>query len=411
MVLPATPKVVLRLGPGASFGNVLVLGDPLEGILGVGQLGTSTAEIVDITNQTVEISTSRGRDRVFEHYTPGQATIRFVDQNGDFDPSNPSSPYVGQILPLRQVRITADYLGTDYYLFSGYITGWDWEWPKGAAFGFVTITADDGFRLLSLANIDNVPGAATGDFPGERVDQILDVIGWPSTMREIDLGATELQNDPGGARSGLNALQTVEDSELGGLFMNANGDVRFASRAAIAVQATGTAVDFADDGTGIKYQELDVALDDQELSNQVTITPHGGTAETASDAASIDEFFLRSMGRSGLLMRHQADAYGQALAILNYRKEVRLRIESIGIDLSSPSSRVLPGLTLDIGDPITVLRTVAGTTAVSTRLTVQGISHTITPSTWTTRFTTRQPLSTSFILGSLEYGVLGTNTL
>jgi len=411
MTLPATPKVVLRLGPGASFGNVLVLGDPLNGILGEDQLGTATAEIVDVTDQTVEIQTRRGRDRVFEHYTPGQATVRFLDFNGDWNPSNPASPYVGQILPLRQISITADYLGTEHYLFSGYVTSWDWEWPKGATFGYVTVTADDGFRLLALSNIENVPAASTGDYPGTRVNQILDVVNWPTTMRNVDTGATELQNDPDTLRPTLTALHTVEDTELGGLYMDSNGDVRFKSRANIAIQATGTATAFADDGTGIAYQQLDVSLDDEELSNEVTITPHGGTPETASDATSIEDYFVRTLNRSELLMRHQADAYGQALAILAYRKNIRLRVNSIGLDLSSPSTRVAAGLTLDIGDPITILRTISGTDAVDVRLTVQGVSHTITPDRWATTFTTREPLSTSFILNSLEFGVLGTNTL
>lgn len=411
MALPATPKVVLRLGTGAAFGNVFVLGDPLDGILGTNILGTSTVQTVDVTDQTVQISTRRGRDRVFEHYTAGQATVRFIDFNGDWNPSNASSPYVNQILPLRQLRITAEYSGTDHYLFTGYITSWDWEWPKGASFGYVTITADDGFRLLALSNVDNVTGASTGDLPGTRINQILDMVNWPSQMRNIDTGVTELQNDPGGLRPTLTALQTVEDTELGSFYMDTNGDATFVSRYAIAQQASGTPTEFADNGTGIAYQQLDVSLDDQELSNIVTITPHGGTAETATDATSIDTYFARTLNRSELLMRHQADAYAQALLILAYRKNIRLRVNSIGLDLSSPSTRVAAGLDLDIGDPITVLRTVSGTDAVDTRLTIQGVAHDITPDRWTTTFTTREPLSTAFILGSLEFGVLGTNTL
>jgi len=411
MTLPCQPTVRLRLGTVASFGNVFVLGDALNGILGTNILGTTTSQIVDISADVTNISIRRGRDRIFEQYTPGRCSVTWWDFTGDWNPDNTTSPYYGQILPMRQVKITTEYLGVEYALFSGFISSWDWDWPKGTEFAQVTIQADDGFRLLALSNVDNVTGAATGDLPGERVDQILNLISWPATMRDVDLGATELQNDPGGDRTALTALQTVQDTELGGLFMDSDGSVRFASRASIALQAAGTATTFADDGTGIAYQAIDVALDDQELSNQVTITPHGGTPETASDATSIDEFFLRSLNRSELLMRHQADAYAQALAILAYRKDVRLRVESVGLDLSSPSDRVLPGLTLDIGDPIIVIRTVAGQTAVETRLTVQGVKHQITPGVWTTQFTTRQPLSTAFILGSLEFGVLGTNTL
>jgi len=54
---------------------------------------------------------------------------------------------------------------------------------------------------------------------------------------------------------------------------------------------------------------------------------------------------------------------------------------------------------------------VAGGTNLDLRLTIQGHQHDITPDRWITQFTTAYPLSLGFILGSTEYGILGTNTL
>jgi len=53
----------------------------------------------------------------------------------------------------------------------------------------------------------------------------------------------------------------------------------------------------------------------------------------------------------------------------------------------------------------------ANGSSINSRLTVQGHAHDITPDRWITRLTTAQPLSTAFILGSAEFGVLGTSTL
>jgi hypothetical protein len=53
----------------------------------------------------------------------------------------------------------------------------------------------------------------------------------------------------------------------------------------------------------------------------------------------------------------------------------------------------------------------AGGTDLTLRLTVQGHSHDITPERWITRISTAYPLSTAFILGSSEFGILGNNTL
>lgn len=411
MTLPCQPVVRLRLGTGASFGNVLVLGDAINGILGTNILGTSVVQVVDISTEVNQIAIRRGRDRIFEHYTPGSATISWWDPNGDWNPDNASGPYYGQILPMRQVKVTTTYNGTEYALFSGFISSWDWEWPKGTEYARVTITADDGFRLLALSNVDNVTGAATGDYPGTRINQILDMIDWPADMREIDTGTQELQNDPGGLRAVLDAIQTVESTELGAFYMDPNGNARFKSRNAISQQASGTTTDFADNGTGIYYQDLDVAFDETELSNVVSVTNHGGTAQTASDATSIADYFTRTYTQSQLLGRNNAQALNIANLILQYRKTPRIRIESITLDLSSDTPRVPAGLSLDFGDPIYVTRTQTPTSVLDLRLTVQGVEHTITPDRWTTRLITREPLSTAFILGSSQFGILGTNTL
>jgi hypothetical protein len=193
--------------------------------------------------------------------------------------------------------------------------------------------------------------------------------------------------------------------------MDGNGNARFKSRATIALEATQTATTFADNGTGIGYQGLDVAFDETELSNKVSVTNHGGSTQTASDATSIANYFTRTYTLSELLGRNNSQALGIAQAILSYRKTPRIRIEAITLDLSSDSARVAPALGLDFGDPIYVVRTQTPTAVLDLRVTVQGVEHTITPDRWTTRLITREPLSTAFILGSNQYGILGTNTL
>ena len=412
MTLPTTPTVELRLGTGAGFGDVLILDDPLDGILGTNVLGTSVIQTVNISNLVQRISIRRGRDRMFEEYTPGQAIIQFQDFTGDWNPDNASSPYYGQILPMRQVRIHTTYSGNSYYLYTGFITSWDWNWADQAAdYAIVTIRCVDAFRLLQLSNITSVTGADNKDLPGERINLILDQIGWSSALREIDIGDTELQNDPGTLRNALNACQLIEQSDLGALFIAPNGHVTYLSRDTLSILAAGTATTFDDDGTDIAYQDLDVNLDETELANQVTFTRLGGSAQTVSDATSIDQYFLRSYFRDGLMMETNALALNRATSVLNYRKDPRVRVDSITLDLSSVSNRVVPGLSLDIGDPIVVNRTFANGTRFDVRVTVNGVNHDITPERWTTTFTTAYPLSTAFILNSSQFGILGTNTL
>jgi hypothetical protein len=411
MALPATPKVEIRFGTGASFGNALVLGSPTQGILGTNVLGTSAAVPIDVTSLVQLVNIRRGRDRVFDHYEAGTAVVSLLDQTGDYNPQNASGPYYGDILPMRQLRISASYSGADYWLFSGYITSWDYEWPVGADFARVTIVAEDGFRLFNLAEVDDIPGAAAGDLPAERISQVLDAIDWPASQTTINGGSITLQDDPGGIRPALQVLQQVEDTELGALYMAANGNLTFKGRSTLSVQATGTKTYFDDTGTNVQYQAIDVTLDDTELANDVTVSRVGGTAQNAQSPISIEQFFRRSLTRSGLLMETDDVALQQANSVLNYRKDVELLVRSVGVDLSSPSNRVAAALGLELGDPIQVIRTQPGGSTMTADLTVQGVTHQITPETWFTTISTALPLGTAFVLGSSEFGILGTSTL
>lgn len=412
MTLPCQPTVEIRLGTGAGFGDVLILDDLADGILGTNVLGTSVIQVVDVSSTVQQISIRRGRDRMFEEYTPGEALIQFQDFTGDWNPDNTLSPYYGQIKPMVQVRVHTTYSGNTYYLYTGFVTSWDWNWADQAAdYAIVTIRCVDAFRLLQLSNITNVTGAANKDLPGTRLNLILDEIDWSESLRQIDIGDTELQNDPGTVRNALDACQLIEQSDLGALFVAPDGHVTYLSRDTLSIMASGVATTFDDDGTDISYQELDVNLDETELANQVTFTRAGGSPQTVFDATSIEEYFLRSYFRDGLMMETNAIALARATSVLNYRKDPRIRVDSITLDLSSVSSRVIPGLSLDIGDPIVVNRTWANGTRFDVRVTVNGVNHDITPERWTTTFTTAYPLSTAFILDSGQFGILGTNTL
>ena len=412
MTLPCTPTVRIRLGTGVTFGNQFVLSDLQNGILGTNVLGESAIQVVDVTDTVQQISIRHGRDRMFEEYLPSDAYIQFLDTTGDWNPFNSSSPYYPEIKPMRQIQVVTKYEGTEYFLYSGFIWSWDYEWADASVdYAIVTVQAVDAFRLLSLANITNVTGASSNDLPGERINQILDEINWPPSIRAIDTGDTELENDNGDERSVLSAIQTVEKSDLGAFFINHEGWPTYYSRTTLAQKAAGTAYEFDDIGVSIQYQDIDVSYDETELANQVSLTRSGGQAQVVSDQDSIDEYFLRTYSRSGLIMHDNQSALAQANRILNYRKQVRMRVDSLTLDLSSDSNRVEPALTLELGDPIIVRKQMAGGTDINLRLTIQGHSHNITPDRWITTLSTAYPLSAAFVLGSAELGILGTNTL
>jgi hypothetical protein len=96
MTLPTVPVTTIRLGTGASFGDPLILGDALDGILGTNVLASSAIEVVDVSSTVQRISIRQGRDRLFEEYLPGEATIQFLDTTGDWNPPTPPAPITGR---------------------------------------------------------------------------------------------------------------------------------------------------------------------------------------------------------------------------------------------------------------------------------------------------------------------------
>ena len=409
MAAAATLAVSVRFTASPSFGVDMVLGDAASP-LGTGVLSDTASTPVDITSLVNTVSISRGRDRILDRHEAGRSTVTFTDTTGTFDPDN--GTYADKILPMRQLKITATYSGTLYTLYSGFIDEWDYTYTPGESAAFVTLVATDAFRILNLTNVTTVSGSSSGDLTGTRIGEILDEIGWPTSSRDFSTGITTCQADPGTTRDTLTACQTVTDTELGAFFTKTNGVLKFMDRNAIVKAHAASPTVFVDTGSGIYYESIDFDIDDTILANDVTVQRTGGSAQNVSDTDSIDSFFLRDLSRTGLLMDSDADALSQAKAILNQRKDPELRIGSITIDAyQDTSARVIAALDTELFDPIQVTRTQPGGGTVTRTLSVQGIQHHITPSSWKTTFQTAEKILDGFILNSATSGVLGTSAI
>jgi len=385
-----------------------------SGVLGVNALADSTAVTVDVSNQVDSIRTNRGRTALSDIFQTGTMSLRIIDQNGDFNPMNPASPYYNLLTPMRKVTITATWNGTTYPIFAGYITSYDTTTPRDVGeVVYTTIQAVDGFRLFQNAQVTTVASATAGQTTGTRIGKILDSIGWPSGMRDIDTGQTTVQADPGTLRTSLAAMQTVTSTEYGSLYMDGFGNLVFQDRALTSSSVAGTPVDFNDNGTGISYNNALWKLDDTLVFNKVSVTRTGGTAQVAFNQASIDKYFLHSYQEQNLLMETDTEALNNARAFLASRQETSIRCDAVTLDLYTANydAGITAALDLDFFDPITVTTTQPGSSSLTKTLQVFGVSHDIKPSAWKTTLTTLEPIIDSFIIGSSQYGVLGTNTL
>ena len=401
----------INFSTGPSFAQALILG---SGLLDVNVLADSAAIIVDVSDQINYIQTTRGRSALVDEFQTGQLTLRIVDQNGDFNPTNPSSPYYLELTPMKKVQITATYGATTYPIFSGFITSYVNTQPKDATeVAYTTIQAVDAFRLANNAQITTVAGASAGQLSGTRINQILDQIDWPATMRDVDAGLTTLQNDPGTLRTSLGAMQTVAQSEYGALYVDANGEFVFQDRAVTAGSIGGTVTTFNDNGTGIAYANANWKLDDTLIFNSSTVTRLGGTPQTAINQPSIDKYFIHSYQIQDLLMQTDAVALDYAQAYTASRAETSVRCDSIELDLYTPNynAGIIAALELDFFDPIRVVTTQPGGSTLDKTLQIFGVQNIITPNSFRVIFTTLEPVIDSLILNNNIYGTLDYNVL
>jgi len=391
MSLPATLSVKINLSGGASFGNPFILGTSQ---LGFAELASAIPVIVDVSTSTTNISTRRGRNLLQDQYESGQATIRVVDPNGDFNPQNTSSPYYGLLQPLRKIQASAIYGGVTYGLFGGYITEYRYTYPTGQETGYVTFICYDAFRLMYNSNVTTVTGGTAGQTTAQRVQSILTMIAWPAAFTSIGTGATTCVADPGTTRTVLEAIQTAEFTEQGAFYIDENGVATFKGRQFVYDAQAASPTVFNQTGTGINYAGITFALDDKTIVNKATVTRIGGTAQTYSDATSIAQYFTRSITANDMLMQTDANALALATAYVTSKKDTSIRIETITLDLVTPNyaDGVLAGLSLDFFDTVDITNEQPGGSTIQKKLQIQGIAHTITPNTWVTTFATQEPL-------------------
>jgi len=405
-------NVSLNFSSGATFGNPFTIGDPINGILGVNILADSNAStlIIDLTDVSRSIRINRGRNVSRDIYEAGTCTVRIYDQTGRFNPQNTSSDLYGYLTPLRKLRISATYGGTDYYIFSGYTTDYVYSYDQAENVSYVDINASDAFRLFNLAAITTVTDSSAGQDTGTRIDKILNTVQFPTSMRTIDTGNSLTQADPATSRTSLAAIQNCEFSEQGAFYISPEGNAIFKNRNNTMKSAGGTPISFNQTG-GIPYKNLVFAFDDKLIVNEANVTRIGGTKQTKSNAASIASYFPHTVTYQQLVVDTDTEAANIAAIFVATRATTTIRIDQMTIDLNDPAVPNGTILDLDYFDNVLISNIQPDGSTITKNLQIQGVNWNITPNAWTGNFITLEPLTDSFLIGNSTYGVLGDDIL
>ena len=412
MTLPANIAVSFDFSSGATFGYPFTIGDDKYGIIGVSQLAGSTVPvpIVDLTPNVRNITINRGRNILSDTYIAGDAVVRVLDPNGDWNPQNTSSPYYPYLVPLRKLRISATTATKDAFLFSGYTTEYRYTFPQGQEIGYVDIYCSDAFKLFNLAQVETVTGASSTQSTGTRIGKILDQINFPSNMRTLATGESLCQADPATLRTALNAVKNCEFSEQGSFYIDGSGTAVFKSRNQVVSSISGTPIEF-NQTTGIPYKNLVYAFDDKLVINQASITRVGGTAQFAQNATSVERYFPHQYSATDLVVDTDASALNIARTYVATRAETTIRIDAMTVDLLDPDVPTDTMIALDYFQNVRITNVgEAGSTIVKT-LQVQGLSWRISPNSMDVTVTTLEQLTNGFVISSPVSGIIGESAM
>lgn len=169
----------------------------------------------DISQYVRYFDISRGRSNEMGEFRAGTISFSVSNQDNRFNPSQTTYFYDtangrSKIQPLKQVKVSATYDGTTYVIFRGFLDSVPVKFLAEGADSIVTFTAIDAFRLFQNQTLQSVGwrlGRAgfselgqttklgyvdTQELSSSRVSRILDSIGFPSTLRDINTGTKQV---------------------------------------------------------------------------------------------------------------------------------------------------------------------------------------------------------------------------
>lgn len=314
----------------SNIGPFLKLDDAVAGKLDDASWTLGGTIFVDVTDRVRTLSIQRGRNNDFDNFTSGQLSVEFNNHDRAFDPLYTASPYYGNIVPRREIRVYSN----DIMQFSGFIYDWNLSYlPNGDS--IVGAVANDTLGILSGQTISAF--TPPEEYSGERINRILDLpdVNWSTSARDIDTGGTllgsyEIPDDT----NVLNYLQLVTTTEPGALFISKSGDLTFRDRTVSAIP--GSYTEFG--GTAIPFTSLGVVYGSENLYNEVVIARVGGGTAIATDSDSQGAYGIRNLTQTDLLLATDQQSVELALVYANRYSEPDYRFESLEVALHKLAS-------------------------------------------------------------------------
>lgn len=254
-----------------------------------------------------------------------------------------------------------------------------------------------------------------GDTPAQRINRILDLVGWPVAERSLDDGAILLTPEPLGV-SALSAMRRVAAADHGRLFIGPDGHVTFhAGNHEQVTEDFQVRATWGDAGGAEHPLERSpkFAWDTSRVVNSVSGAKTGGAVLNRVDRASQLDFGERHSDLGEMPVTTDSAVVAALSDLLARRSQPRLRVEPFTVRPMRQSAdmwrRVLASR---LGHHHVVTHRPATGTPIEIHGRVEQIAHSAAPGTlasWATTFVLGegdlQPLTVA--IGSETVGVAG----
>ena len=370
-------------------------------------------QFADVTPFTQNIVYSRGRRKTDYQFGAGVMTFTMTDETGILGPYDSSSPYYDPannepgLAPMRTVRLSRD----GEYLFVGVVTGYTYDFQLAGP-NLVNVQCADEFYKLAQTQLDATTVSA--ETSGQRINTVLalpevDYQGTTSIATgTVNLGHSSHYNIAQGTNT-LAYLQEINKAEQGRLFVARDGTITFQNR--IGATLSGPVINFKDDGTGAKYDAVEIEFDADNVVNRAYVSGLNGNEATDSDATSISKYFTQGYSITNSLLHEQTSIDDLAAYLLEPNPEPRYTSVSTSFAALSTIERDNVAV-IDIGDTITIDKQIPGLgSAIQSELSVEGIQGIINVASGhrITFYTAPTTVVYSLILDDPIYGILDSN--
>lgn len=346
--------VEIGFGVNAAGGDFFNLDDSTRGVLDntTYRLAPETVYI-DVAASVASIKTDRGRARETDEYKVGTASVVLNDTDRRFDPAYGYSPYVGQITPMRRLRVKWN----DVWVFPGWVDDWAIRYEPADSLSRVTAECVDAFGILANQELSEIAPGFSGDKAGTRINRALNraEINFPPS-RSVDTGESTLGATTFGGNA-LSYVQACSKAEAGYLFVAADGTLTFRSRTGPLNDLTD--VVFSDDrDAGIPYMNITQRSSTDLLYTRVTGTSETTSNEVESTSESAKaEYFTRTLNLGTLFTIDDAETQNIVDYYLERFSAPELRFEIATINVAALSDdQIADILALELSDVVTVER-------------------------------------------------------